>query len=135
MRDSFVSVSHKLLEHNFNNMNFPPIIKDFVMDSYKEAKVNISSKLGWTNPIDIKRGVKQGCPLSPLLSNSCMDPLIRKLNSIRYKELGCKINLNIEDIISCQACADDVLLFAPSYGNLLKFSILSIIFSAFPELV
>jgi hypothetical protein len=70
MKDAFGSVSHRLLEHNLKNMNFPQTIRELVMDSYFQGNVNIYSKKGMTNPIAIKRGVKQGCPLSPLLFNS-----------------------------------------------------------------
>jgi hypothetical protein len=54
MKDAFGSVSHRLLEHNLKDMNFPQIIRELVMDSYFKAKVKIYSKKGMTNPIPIK---------------------------------------------------------------------------------
>jgi hypothetical protein len=120
MKDAFGSVSHRLLEHNLKDMNFPQTIRELVMDSYFQANVNINSKKGMTNPIAIKRGVKQGCPLSTLLFNSCLDSLIIKLNTQEMKKCGFGINSNIDDNLVCQAYADDILLFAEGYNNIMK---------------
>jgi hypothetical protein len=101
MKDAFGSVSHRLLEHNLMDMFFPEAIRNFVLDSYHSATVNIFSKKGMTNAIPIKRGMKQGCPLSPLLFNSCLDSLIRKMNTPEMKQYGFKINNNLDDNIVC----------------------------------
>jgi hypothetical protein len=75
MKDPFGSVAHKLLDFNLKCMNLPDQLREMIIDSYKDANVNISSKGGDALDVAIKRGVKQGCPLSPLLFNSCIDPL------------------------------------------------------------
>jgi hypothetical protein len=71
-----------------------------------------------TDPIHIRKGVKQGCPLSPTLFNLGIDPLIRCINR-DYKQLG--YSYYIDDILpkkAVQAYADDLLLFADSRDGL-----------------
>jgi hypothetical protein len=77
LKDAFGFVSHKLLEHNLQKLGISDNITEMIMDSYKEATVQITSKNGYTGDIDIKRGVKQGYALCPILFNAYIDPLIR----------------------------------------------------------
>jgi hypothetical protein len=51
------------------------------------------------------RGVKQGDPLSPLLFNACLDPLLEEL---QRETTGIKINS--DNKVSVLAFADDVIL-------------------------
>jgi hypothetical protein len=118
MKDAFGSVAHKLLDYNLKSMNLPEGLRRVIIDSYNEAKVNIISKGGNSGNIDVKRGVKQGCPLSPLLFNSCIDPLFRRLNRSDSKEYGFEMDDIADHNLRAQAYADDILLFAESYSNL-----------------
>jgi hypothetical protein len=117
MRDAFGSVSHRLLEHNLIRMNFSENVRKVVMNSHNGARVRILSWEGWIDEIPIRRGMKQGCPLSPLLFNSCLDPLIRKINEDIFKSHGFPINDDQNMKWSCQAYADDLLLFSNSDEN------------------
>jgi hypothetical protein len=87
MRDAFGSVSHKQLENNLIKLNFCRPIRNIILDSYRPATIKIVTLDGLTNEINIKRGVKQGCPLSPILFYICVNPLIEKLNSSECKKL------------------------------------------------
>jgi hypothetical protein len=55
--------------------------------------------------VDIKGGVKQGDPLSPLLFNTCIDPL---LDEVQRKSEG--VSVNSENKVSVLAFADDIIL-------------------------
>jgi hypothetical protein len=50
-------------------------LSNVIMKSYKDTFVRIWSQGEAFNPISIRKGVKQGCPLSPLLFNLCIDPI------------------------------------------------------------
>jgi hypothetical protein len=76
MRDAFGSVSHMQLKNNLSNLCLQKILSNFIMDSYNQTKVKIGPLNDMTNDINIGRGVKQGCPLSPVLFDICIDPLI-----------------------------------------------------------
>jgi hypothetical protein len=87
MRDAFGSVSHKQLENNLRKPNLCKPIRNIILDSYRPATVKIVTLEGLTNEINIKRGVNQGCPLSPILFDMCVNSLIEKLNSPECKNL------------------------------------------------
>jgi hypothetical protein len=63
-RDAFGSVPHKLLAKNMENLHIPEEMRNLLMDSYDGASVNIFSDNSESRKIHIRRGVKQGCPLS-----------------------------------------------------------------------
>jgi retron-type reverse transcriptase len=58
-----------------------------VIDSYKEAFIQIQTKNDITDRIEIGKGVKQGCPLSPTLFNIGLDPLLRNIRK-SYQQFG-----------------------------------------------
>jgi hypothetical protein len=82
--------------------------------------VNIISKGDNSGQIKIRRGVKQGCPLSLLLFNNYIDPFLRTLNENDVKEFGVKLDDILEHNLTAQTYADDILLFAYSYDSLRK---------------
>jgi hypothetical protein len=72
---------------------------------------------------NIRKGVKQGCPLSPLLFDICVDPLITYIKNA--KESG-YVTEDLRDT-KIQAYADDMVLMSDSEEKLQKrndFSIL-----------
>jgi hypothetical protein len=56
-----------------------------IMYSYQEIKVKIIAQHGATEEIRISRGVKEGCQLSLVLFDICIDPLMEKLTYDQYK--------------------------------------------------
>jgi hypothetical protein len=116
MKDAFGSVSHKQLNNNLKSLGLCKPIREVIMDSYNGATVKVITLNGTTDNIHIKRGVKQGCPLSPVLFDICINPLIEKLNSKELKKFG--YYWNDEDGVTAQAYADDILLFANSFESL-----------------
>jgi hypothetical protein len=100
---AFYTVPHEAIEDAFRRKMIPKHVTTFIRTLYEGIKTVI--KQGSREvPIQIKRGVKQGNPLSPLLFNSVLEPLILKLESQQGFET------NNECIISSLAVADDILL-------------------------
>ena len=62
---------------------------------------------GLTIPIPISAGVKQGCPLSPVIFDLAMEPIIRSVTAL--KPLSFKLGLVDIPIL---AFADDLSLLA-----------------------
>jgi hypothetical protein len=71
-----------------------------------------------TGDINIARGVKQICPLSLVLFDICIGPLIEKLSSNQFKEDGFYWGNQKEDGVTAQAYLDDSLLFSGSHEGL-----------------
>lgn len=59
-----------------------PRTRDIIYDIYTNSTMYVSTANTTSDLIQFHRGVKQGCPLSPILFNFVMEPLIRALDSI-----------------------------------------------------
>jgi hypothetical protein len=86
-KDAFGSVTHNILKQNLKKVRFPMNLVNVIMDSYKDTFVRIWNQGEASNPIPIRKGAKQGCPLSPLLFNICIDPIIQFHNETREPQI------------------------------------------------
>jgi hypothetical protein len=84
-----------------------------IKDSYIGLSTKISCK-GQEINIKLKRGVKQGDPLSPYTFNTLVNPLLEQLEA----KQGFKIDEN--NSISCLAFGDDLILIADEDINARK---------------
>ena len=82
------------------------------MDMYQQATTVIGAGGKITRKIQIKAGVKQGCPLSPFLFNIVMDELIEQ---VEQKKIGVKIG---DNLINIMAFADDLVLITEEPGDM-----------------
>ena len=65
---AFDLVSHQSIRKGLIRKGIPPTVIEGIMDMYKRStKISVGSQT--TRTININSGVKQGCPLSPLLFN------------------------------------------------------------------
>ena len=82
IRKAFDSVSHDWLDLVMESAGFPAYFRRAVrtVTSGGCARVRINGYL--SDPLPIRRGVRQGCPLSPMLFAVAMDPVLRRLNSL-----------------------------------------------------
>ena len=79
---AFDSIDHQWALQVLARMGFPAWFISFVKGSLNDVRVSPCfghSLLDW---IDIKRGVKQGCPLSPLIFILAYEPLLFALSSL-----------------------------------------------------
>ena len=109
LRDAFGSLPHEFIGHTVKAMNLPDVLILPIMDSYHRSTTYVQVGSEKSGDIRVRRGVKQGCPLSPLLFNMCLNPLLdylEKSNSGYHLENG--------RCIAAQAYADDICLFAES---------------------
>jgi len=82
MAKAFDTVSHGHINSALRRLKVPEVIIGAVMNTYAGATTYFELATGKTYPITIKRGVKQGDPMSPLLFNIATDPLMCKLNEL-----------------------------------------------------
>ena len=101
---AFDSVSHQPIRKGLARKGIPPAFIEGIMDMYKRLTTKIRVGSQTTRTIDINSGLKQGCPLSPLLFNLIMDELLERL---KKKKIGIQIG---EELITDMAFANDLVL-------------------------
>lgn len=84
----------------------PPDIVGLIQNLYHNSFTSVRLPEGLTPLIPHQRGLKQGCPLSPILFNFC--PLLRALDSL--KEVA-SVRVGDEKINNL-AFADDIKVFS-----------------------
>ena len=97
---AFDSIDHDWVYHVLKSTGFPLWLRNFVKGSLHAVKVAPFFGGELTDWIDTLRGVKQGCPLSPLLFIIAYDPLLFHLSKL----------LDVRSF----AYADDLALFCSS---------------------
>ncbi|NWH58564.1 PO21 protein, partial [Geococcyx californianus] len=75
-------------------------------------KTSVYTKSSGSDPIWIKKGMKQGDPLSPLLFNLLIDPLLCKLKSDGCGYQHCATE------ITALAFTDDLVLLSESWDGM-----------------
>ena len=82
LNDVFGSLTHKYIMYMLSRMNFPQSIENIIKDSYVNGVTKIRVGNDESDLININKVVKQGCPLSSLIFNFCINPLLSKLEQI-----------------------------------------------------
>ncbi len=110
---AFDSVSHMYIWRALKNQGIPDKLIRIIKNIYEESKAYI--KMDRTGEVfNIKRGVRQGDPLSPNMFNSVLEEIVRNL---KWEEMGIKIN---GEFLSHLRFADDVVIISDSISNLEK---------------
>ena len=100
---AFYTIPHKVIGDALRRKGIPEIIINLITDAYKNIYTNINQG-SIEVPMNIKRGVKQGDPLSPFIFNAILEPLLLHLEQMK----GYQIKNNIQ--VSSLAFADDLIL-------------------------
>ena len=113
LQEAFPSVSHELMIFMMDRLGLSGSVLRVVRDIYSHSTMTVrTGKESHTLPIPQNRGVKQGCPLSPILFNIVLEGLLKYLSTSTagYEMAGHKLN-NL-------AYADDVCMVASSKPEL-----------------
>ena len=120
-RNAFGSVPHDLIKTVLKQKGFPDNLINIIMNCYQDGTTRITTPKGISSQINIKIGTKQGCPMSPLLFNLCLEPLINFIKNY-YKNLGYPIKDAKDNIeyFTIQLYADDIILISQDESNMQK---------------
>ena len=92
---AFDTVSHKHIQEGLKRFCINEHFIETVVDLYTDASTHFTLAKGDTSKIPMTRGVKQGDPLSPLLFNIAMDPLLEAIsaqkNGYKWDESGLQL--------------------------------------------
>mmetsp|Transcript_19739 Transcript_19739/g.27532 ORF Transcript_19739/g.27532 Transcript_19739/m.27532 type:complete len:1293 (+) Transcript_19739:547-4425(+) len=105
LRNAFGSVPHALIDLMARQLQLPCYFCNILHDLYQHATLFIDAADEPTEMIEMCIGVKQGDPLSPLVFNLCMEPLLRYLTMFHE---GYRFHKNPDLHISALAYADDL---------------------------
>jgi hypothetical protein len=113
---AFDTIPHKAIGDALRRKGIPEALISLIEDSY--VNVHTTIKQGYQEvPMSIKRGVKQGDPLSPFIFNAVLEPLLLQLEELRGYDLSNGVK------VSSFAFADDIILVssdASDAANLLR---------------
>lgn len=102
---AFDTVPHTAIKVSLERKGIPSLVADYIMHTYEKCTTNIKTCDG-NLTIELKRGVKQGDPLSPLLFNLSIEPII---DCIQDNTAGIEVESHN---LAAMAFADDVVLLA-----------------------
>ncbi len=100
---AFNSVKHEFMFQSLKNQGLPDIKVNIIKDTYNGAKARIITDLEGEY-FEIKSGVKQGDPRSPILFNCTLEEIFRRME---WEGLG--LDVNGEKLTNLRF-ADDVIL-------------------------
>ena len=112
IKKAYDSVEHDYLVETLATLGFPLDFVELIKNIYTNSVASIITNTGTTNPFEISKGVKQGCPLSPTLFSLFIEPLLTWLNE---SKLG---------VICGNSChtvggfADDLVITTSSFFNM-----------------
>ncbi|KAJ0002705.1 hypothetical protein NQD34_007854 [Periophthalmus magnuspinnatus] len=77
---AFDRVDHNYLFKTMGAFGFPTKFISWMETLYEGATVLLRVGGGLSRPVEVKRGIRQGCPLSGMLYVLAIEPLLRKLS-------------------------------------------------------
>jgi len=120
LKNAFGSVSHELIMASLRASRMPEQICDAVANIYHGATFAVRmGRVGLTRLIANNRGVKQGCPFSPILFNFCLEGLLCSLSNTRIARVEPGVGFpGTEKRLNHLAYADDLVLFTADDGEM-----------------
>lgn len=102
---AFDTIPHQAIRLGLERKGISLVVVNYILNMYSGCKTTIKTRDGEV-PIELKRGVKQGDPLSPLLFNLVIEPIIELIQN-NSSEITVE-----EENLAAMAFADDMILLA-----------------------
>ena len=115
LKNAFGSVPHDVIEITLTHLGIPQSVVELIKNVYTNAHTVVRTPAGETGEIPILSGVKQGCPLSPILFNLSVEIILRSV-LLKANEVGPA--KHHDHPITVLAYADDLVLIARDKAKL-----------------
>ena len=112
LKDAFGSVPHPILLNLLERAGLTGSTINIIDDIYTASSCCLHVGNTTSNPITLGKGVKQGCPLSPILFNFVIEGILRGVESLNYGYTMGETSLN------ALAYADDLCLLCEDMDKL-----------------
>ena len=115
LKKAYDSIHHKALFQKLRKNNINGSFLNLIIDLYSKTKCAVKVNGKRTDFFDYSKGVRQGCPLSPLLFNLFINGIVKKVdkNNPNPLKFGDK---NISSLLY----ADDLVIFSSTREGLQK---------------
>ncbi|GFS63280.1 retrovirus-related Pol polyprotein from type-2 retrotransposable element R2DM [Nephila pilipes] len=111
LENAFGSVPHRFILEALEHAGVPSSTVSLISALYTGSTSTIRTSAGWTGPIPMRAGVRQGCPLSAIVFNLSLEQVLRTgISALGFRLFGQEVK--------CLAYADDLLLLGQSPVNL-----------------
>ena len=115
-KKAYDSVWHKGLFYKLQNFGFVGKALELIKDIYSKTKAAVKSGNGVTEFFTFTKGVRQGCPMSPILFNLFVNDIFEIMN----KNSSSDISLDNGNKLNALMYADDLILLSQSKEDLQK---------------
>lgn len=115
-KKAYDSVWHDGLFHKLRKNNIQGKLLELIINIYKKTKCAIKIGGACTEYFDYTRGVRQGCPLSPILFNLYVNDIFELMNHNNDSN----VYLNKDILINALMYADDLILLSDTPEGLQK---------------
>ena len=114
---AFDNIQRQILFNILKSRHIPDTLLKAIVDIYKKKnKIMIKFNNKLSKSVEINKGVRQVCPLSPTLFNICLDEIITKWQ--KQDVTGIKLSKNQQ--LSTLLFAEDQVIIADREDNLHK---------------
>ena len=117
-KNAFGSVPHSMITDCLKKKGFPEEFVKVIDNVYTGSTTKIMTNHFASEDIEIKKGTKQGCPVSPLLFNLCLEPLFNAISSTNINDGYWIRSSKGEATFNILAYADDILLISETESGM-----------------
>jgi len=115
-KKAYDNIQRQILFNILKSRHNPDTFLKAIVDIYTQNKILIKFNNKLSKPVEINKGVGQGCPLSPALFNIYSDKIIIKWQNQNITRIKLSKNQQLSELLF----ADDQVIIADTEDNLQK---------------